>query len=152
MEINPTSRYYNYLAQNERYFYMYRILAIFIVGSAGILLIPFIIYYIRAKCTLTFTNSLRTEQGQLIIGYMKFFRNREVAFPLKETVLELREFHDDVRFPPYYQMAVRHNNKIRYTLDSREGYSRETLLTFMNGFATAQSSAALVTPPVHSIW
>jgi hypothetical protein len=75
---------------------------------------------------------------------MKFFRNRERAFPLADTILELRQYHDDVSFPPYDQMAIRYRNKIKYTVDAREGFTRETLLTFMSGFTQAQLPAALL--------
>jgi hypothetical protein len=141
MEINPTGRYYNYLSQNERYLNLFRVMGIIGTMSAGLLLLPFLAYFIRTKCTLTFTNSLRTVEGQLVVNYTKFFRNREIAFPLADTVLELRQYHDDIRTPSYYQLAIRYKQNIKYTLDSREGYEKDTLLAFMGAFATAQSAA-----------
>lgn len=134
MEIKPTRSYYTYLWDNERYYYLLKVPVVFI-------LFPF--YFIYAKCALTFTNSLRIENGQLIVNYMKWFRNREIAFPLADTILELRQYHDDVRSLPYDQVAIRYQNKIRYTIDAREGFTRETLLAFMSDFTRAQLPAAV---------
>lgn len=142
MEIKSTRSYYPYLWDNERYYYIFRMSAVLV--AMGVLIIPFLIYFIHAKCTLTFTDSLQVENNQLIVRYMKFFRNREVTFPISDTILELRQYHDDVRFPPYYQMAIRYRNKIRYTVDAREGFTKETLLSFMDGFSKAQLPAALL--------
>jgi len=136
MEIKSTRSYYAYLWDNERYYYMFSMPHVLV--AMGILIIPFLIYFIRAKCTLTFTNTLRIENNELIVNYMKWFRNWEIAFPLADTILELRQYHDDVRFPPYDQMAIRYQKKIRYTVDAREGFPGDTLLTFMGGFTRAQ--------------
>jgi len=115
--------------------------------AMGVLIIPFLIYFIHAKCTLTFTNTLRIEDDKLIVNYMKWFRNWEIAFPLADTILELRQYHDDVRSSPYDQVAIRYQHKIRYTVDAREGFTRETLLAFMSGFTRAQLPGAALRQP-----
>lgn len=137
MEINASGDYYRYLMQNEKYFFYLPLFSVFFRGGIWMLSIPFLAYIIRSKAICTFTNSMKIDGDQLIINYMKFFMTREKSFPIAGTILELRNYHDDARFPSYYQLAVVINQKTKYMIDSREGFTKETLLSFMSVFSGA---------------
>jgi hypothetical protein len=137
MEINASGDYYQYLMRNDDYYFYIPLFGIFFRGGVWALSIPFWAYIIRSKAISTFTNSMKIGGDQLVINYKKFFMTREKSFPIAGTILELRNYHDDARFPSYYKMAVVINKKTKYVLDSREGFTKETLLSFMSAFSGA---------------
>jgi hypothetical protein len=137
MEINASGDYYRYLMQDEKYFFYIPLLSFFFKGGIWMLSIPFLAYIIRSKVICTFTNSMKIDGGQLTINYMKFFMTREKSFPIAGTILKLHNYHDDARFPSYYQLTVVINKKTKYVIDSREGFTKETLLSFMSAFSGA---------------
>jgi len=135
MEINASGNYFRYLMRNDNYLFYAPLFGVFFKGGVWALSIPLWIYIIRSKAIRTFTNSMKIDNGQLLINYRKCFKNREKIFPIAGTILELRNYHDDARSPSYYHLAVVINKKTKYVIDSREGFTKETLVSFMSAFS-----------------
>ncbi|HWV67624.1 hypothetical protein [Chitinophaga sp.] len=99
MEIKAGGNYFrNLMRDDEVYFHMRLFIYFFFI--------PLGIYIIRFVFIRTFTNSIEVDNGLLTIHYTKLFRSRKKSFPVSGTRLELRNYHDDVRLPPYYQLSV----------------------------------------------
>ncbi len=135
MEIKASGNYFRNLVRNDEIYFYMRLFVYFFFIPLGIYIIRFV--FIR-----TFTNSMKVDNGLLTIHYTKLFRSREQSFPVSGTLLELRNYQDDIRLPSYYQLSVIVDKKTKYIADSREGFTKETFLAFMSAF----SGTYLVSP------
>ncbi|RAJ77545.1 hypothetical protein CLV59_107312 [Chitinophaga dinghuensis] len=87
-----------------------------------------------------FTKSMQLQEDELQVHYVKWCCKRNMSIPLQELVIKLYCYQDDFRFPEYYVLKLIVNGKVRHELDHRDGYTKETLLTFMEDFATAKNA------------
>ncbi|MBV8253101.1 MAG: hypothetical protein JO154_10880 [Chitinophaga sp.] len=130
--ISTKQSYLHYFLEFSRYPSLMRgafVLAIFYV--------PF------DKIRTAFTRSMSLEEEQLRIDYVKWFRKRTMEIPLLQLIITLHCYQDDIRLPEYYVMSLEINGEVHYELDSRDGYTKETLLAFMEDFTAAKNACAL---------
>ncbi len=99
-----------------------------------------VVYIPFDKIRTAFTRSMSLEAGQLRVEYINWFRKRVKEIPLLSLIIKLYCYRDDRRTPEYYSMILEVNGKKRYELDSRDGYTKEELLAFMEDFTAAKNA------------
>lgn len=100
---------------------------------------------------LNFTTGMRIADGRLTVLYVRFFRQRECSYALKEVGLEVREYEGyypgmftaarlPTGTPPkHYWLQVLLNGELKWRLDSRSGISKEQMVQFVQDFAAARA-------------
>ncbi|RAJ77546.1 hypothetical protein CLV59_107313 [Chitinophaga dinghuensis] len=127
--ITTSSSYFNFLVDIFRYPAM--------LAYAW----PIAIFYIPFdKMRTAFIRSMSIEAEQLQIDYSKWGRKRVKDIPLLQLIIKLYCYQDDFRAPKYYVMKLEVNGRPRYEIDSRDGFTKEQFLAFMEEFTAAKNA------------
>lgn len=90
------------------------------------------------------TTAIRIGGDIFEVEYRRYFKTKIARFERSGILLKLVHYEDDTRDPSYYVVLIYDNNKLKYEVDSRDGFSRETLVsvitTFANGGVTSLAS------------
>lgn len=110
-------------------------------------IIAIVISMFRTK--RTFTETIRLDGPLLEVTYMQLFIKRKRQFNIADTVLVLRD-HYDVRFKRmpspsswFSLLDIVENNKVKFQISTKEGYSKDDMLTFMTAFANKKAQLSI---------
>lgn len=118
------------------------------MGEAGIFFaVPALFCAVFFGMGRRFVRTLRIQEDQLVIDYVKSFRRRTAYFNIADTVLEIRrydELRSSGRWPtgPIYQYDWLHiieRGKDKFYVDGRKGFSSEQFMTLLQAFAAAKA-------------
>lgn len=117
------------------------VLSVFIRGDAWILLIVLFLIILLVRIRRTYTRSLRIDGPQLEVIYIKYFIRQTRQFKIADTILVLRDFYDIEMRSKYSshqiwfsRIEIIENNKVKHIFTTKDGYEKETILTFFDTF------------------
>lgn len=146
MEIVCTQTMGNHLFSNSIYLLIPLVLCG--MGEAGIVFaVPALICSIIFGLGSRFATTLRIQGNQLEVDYVKAFRRCTAHFNIVDTILEIRrydELHHNGRWPigPIYKydwLHINEQDKDKFYVDSRKGFSTPQFMTLLQAFADAKA-------------
>lgn len=101
----------------------------------------FIFYIILAQLKYKFTTRIHLDGGRLIIQYKWFFIQREKVIGLRGMVMTMQDYRDVIirgsSRTSNHLLTILVNGKKVYSVDTREGYTKEEFLELMTAVGKA---------------
>lgn len=143
MELRSDHSYVWSLIRPKGYYDIFRLLLpvtalVFVKRDTWIWALLFLLYALWTKLARKFTVAIRVDVNHFDVVYRQFFITRTVRFNRADVVLHRVHYHDDLRVPSYYILLVMEDDEVKYQVDSRDGFSKETLsptnISFIKNF------------------
>lgn len=106
-------------------------------NETWVFIIPILLVIMLLPIKRTFTESVRIDGAHLEIRYIKYFRKRIIRLNTSNTILIVRDYYDVILNmsgrPLWFSILdVVENNKVKYKISTREGYTKETIMNFLH--------------------
>lgn len=147
MEIKSEYSYLLYLLVRAGYVLLLPGLFFFTDADTAIFITPIFLFIIWWKIKARFTQSLHIDGTQLVVTYRKYFMEKTIHFTIADTVLILRKYGDLEMHGKYLRPTTIHmldivvNNKVKYKLNTEEGFTEDTLMNFLYAFSNTKTMA-----------